>query len=462
MKRNKFAFGLLAAGLLAFGASAASADALDRITFRSGNVVVGEIISETDSEIRVRVIVAGIAGETTYLKRDILSIEHDVVASNVPSGAATPAPGRPALAGDTAAVRDSNVKTVYRIRLDGEFGVDISETPIREAVKDAQRYQPDYLIIELENRWDEGLLGGLAEAQLSDDTAAFDQLWRAEDMEPIFTREIPTEWEKPPKIIFWVRNAMGGAAFLPLICPDIYMSSQAKIGGVGNIDQLFDGVGDEVVREKQRSLRMGHARGMAIQGGYDTRLVKAMCQMHYVLSYRLEGGKPVYFERMPEGPQEVLLTDSGENEEADSMEMRARNQGNDVLTINARIASDLGVSKGTVDTFEDLIFALGIARNHQVIEGRANAIIEAWKTGIANYKRDGQRILREYGEIQVNGENARERNRQRSQQIRKLEELLALINKYKEAIDPREYEFPDPTTLRIQIIQLRLQMLLDR
>lgn len=462
MKRNRLATGLLAAVFLAFGPSMAAGDALDRITLRSGSVVVGEIISETDAEVRVRVVVAGIAGETTYLKRDILSIEHDVVESNVPTGAAAPAPGTPAHAGNAPAARDPNVKTVYRIRLDGEFGVDISETPIREAVRDAQRYQPDYLIVELDNRWDAGIFGGFEEEQLGDDVGQFDLFWRAEDIEPIFTREIPAEWDKPPKIIFWVKNAMGGAAFLPLFCSDIYMSSGAKIGGVGNIDELFDGIGDEVVREKQRSLRMGHARGMAIQGGYDTRLVKAMCQKHFVLSYRLVGGKPFYLERMPEGPQEILLTDSGEGPEEDTMEELARNQGNDVLTINAQIGQDLGVSKGTVDTFEDLIFALGIARNHQVIEGRADAIMEAWKTGIANYERDGRRILREYGEIQVNGENARERNRQRAQQIRKLEEMLAHINKYKEAIDPRQYQFPDPTTLRIQIIQLRLQMLLDR
>lgn len=452
---------------LCLPAAALSAD-LDQVTFRDGKVVTGEILEETPTEVKMRVVIAGIEAITTYQRSEIISISHD----SVPSADGAAATGSTGLGSaglvdiksstSPAVARDPNIKTVYFIELEGIFGQDISQTPIRDAVKDAQKYQPDYLVVVMNNRWDEGMEGGLAENEIADDiTGEFDQLFKAEDIEPIFTREIRVDWDKQPKVVFWVKQAMGGAAFLPFISDTIYMSSDSRIGGVGNVDQMFDGVGDEVVREKQRSLRMGHARGMAIQGGHDTRIIKAMTQMHFVLSYRMEGGKPVFLERMPQNSTEFLLTDDGVNERGDGMAERARNLGNDVLTIKPDVGVKIGVAKAIVDTEEELFAALGISRNHEVIKGRGNTILTAWRDGLKAQPRSLQRILQDFQEVQVQGDFS-ERSKARSAKIRKLRDYLALAQKYEEAAPPETWGLPGTQWARVQITLLELEQMADR
>ena len=83
------AAGVLAAlgmtGLVASTASAApaiwmqaSADAPDQLIFRDGRIIEGEVLEETATTVRFLVVVAGIKGEQTYSKADILKIERGV------------------------------------------------------------------------------------------------------------------------------------------------------------------------------------------------------------------------------------------------------------------------------------------------------------------------------------------------------------------------------------------------
>ncbi len=373
------------------------------------------------------------------------------------TASAQPAATPPATSG--AAAEATDTKTVYVMELKGKFGSDISQTPIRQAVADAKKMQPDYLIVVMDNDWtrDEGL------EQLGDDVAgAFDQLFRAEDMDPIFTREIPNEWTKQPTIVFWVKKAMGGAAFLPLCVPDIYFAPTGRLGGVGYIEELLKGGGDEVVVQKQLSLRLRHAEGMAISGGHAPELIKAMCLNSYILSVRFNGDQPEYLERMPANDAEYLLTDDGREANEDGFAERARSEGNDVLTLNAEWAQKLQVSKGTVGTLDDLMFALGIQRNNQVLKGRAESILENWRDGIASYKRDLKTEFAEFEKIMVQGDTARKRNQQRGQKISKLQAAQKIMKKYQEAMNPRRYGYPSYEDVDIMIEKLRTEIRLDK
>ncbi len=372
-------------------------------------------------------------------------------------GAAATVSAQPATSGAAADATDT--KTVYVMELKGKFGSDISQTPIRQAVADAKKMQPDYLIVVMDNDWtrDEGL------EQLGDDVAgAFDQLFRAEDMDPIFTREIPNEWAKQPTIVFWVKKAMGGAAFLPLCSPDIYFAPTGRLGGVGYIEELLKGGGDEVVVQKQLSLRLRHAEGMAISGGHAPELIKAMCLNSYVLSVRFNGDQPEYLERMPANDAEYLLTDDGREANEDGFAERARGEGNDVLTLNAEWAKKLQVSKGTAATLDDLMFLLGIQRNNQVLKGRADSILQSWRDGIASYKRDLKTEFAEYEKIMVQGDTARKRNQQRGQKISKLQAAQKIMKKYEEAMNPRRYGYPSYEDVDIMIEKLRTEIRLDK
>ncbi|MFG0326527.1 MAG: hypothetical protein ACF8SC_04565 [Phycisphaerales bacterium JB037] len=429
----------------------------DRVTFRNGSIVEGEILEETATSIKMRVEMYGISTVTTYDKNDILTIKRGIAVES-PATPATPA--TPASGGDRPAVSvtpSSSASRVYIVELEGGFGREITQTPIREAVEDARKQGADYLIFVLDAEWRANQF-----EELPDDAAAFDQLFRAEDMHPIFMNEIPVEWEKQPEVVFWVKQAMGGAAFLPLICDTIYFAPDARMGGIGNLSTLFGSTGDEVVRQKQYSLRMGHAEGAALHGGYPVELVRAMAQVERVYSYRLVGGKPVFIEGEPNPANgEVLLTDDGQGENEDTIQELARSEGNDVLTLNADLARKLAISKGTVETLDDLLFSLGISRNYVRVDDRSGKILESWAEGVENAERRLRTLMQEFNEIQVQGDY-RERTRARGQRRRLLEQMQGIIRKYEESLNLRQIGVPDVATLQAMIERIKLEQLADR
>lgn len=464
--------GTLAAGLIGL-ASAAGAPAVasaqasqpekvvatDQVIFKSGRIVEGKVLEETAAKVKMIVVIGGMSVQTEYDMADVLSVKRDALTPDAvatPASKPTPASARTA----SPATPASNSTKVYTIHLKGWFGEDISQTPLRDAVKDAKQYEPDYLIIVMENDWDAKRFGGMGD--IPDEAGFFDQFRRAEDMDPIFTAEIPREWEKQPKIVFWVKRAMGGAAFLPLVCKDIYFSSEAKLGGIGGLEKSFGSTGDEVVREKQFSLRIGRAEGMAITGGYDPRLIKALARTEYVLSVGFEGGSPVFYEGMPRAERgEILLTDDGEGENEDNIQDLARGLGNDNLTLKADIAYKIGLSKGTADTFEDLMRELGIARTYTQIDGKSDQIFKNWSEGLERAKRDCQRIWEDFQRVQVGG-SYEDRKRARGQQIRLLDDLERLLRRYEEALNPGQLGVPGSGDIGIMRERIRLEQLRDR
>lgn len=411
-----------------------AANTHDVLLFRDGKMLYGKIVSETATTIRLKSeqkvsTGKGIPFETDFKKADILKIDRNVPIANAPKASDTDTPSASAdiPKKTTDAAVDPDAKRVYVMELTGRFGRDISQTPIREALDDARRQNADYVVVVLQNDWDLANRGD----ELDDDAAAFDELFRAEDMAPIFTKEIPEKWRNQPKVIFWVKKAMGGAAFLPLICSDIYFHPEAKMGGIGNLTRLFN-QGDEVVKQKQYSLRMGHAEGLANTGGYDYRLVRAMATTEYVLSVSYEGGKPVYHERMPEGPAETLLTDDGKNSSQDTDKDVVAGEGNDVLTLNAKLARDLQISKGTVETLDDLLFELGISRHAVVLnQGKEGQYTKAWATAVKNSIVQFRKLRQQVDEIPVTG-NFNERARARGQKKKLLNDMKAIVRRFAE------------------------------
>lgn len=407
-----------------------AASGKDVVLMRNGQRYVGKILSETDTTVKMRFELSGITGETELAKNEILKIERasaaDASASTdkTATGPANPPePAKPA----KPSTDDEGKQKVYYMELTGKFGKDISQTPLRDAMDDAKKLGASTVIVYLENDW--SLFQGMQEK--GDDTAAFDELFRAEDMEGVFSDDL-RQWPTPPRIVFWVKKAMGGAAFLPLVCPDIYFHSEGRMGGIGNLTHLFGSTGDEVVRQKQYSLRLGHAEGMANKGGYDPVLVRAMAIPEIVLSVRFEGGKPIYFEgRLPQGPDEYLLTDDGKDSNKDTDAQLVKGEGNDVLTLNAKLAKDLLVSKGTVDTRDDLMFELGLQRSGVIVEGRGKQIMKAWRDGVDAAIRDIPKLRGQAAEIQVSG-SFQERSKARGQKKRLLMQVQSLLKKYKE------------------------------
>lgn len=421
----------------------------DTILLRNGTVLEGRILGETATEIEFEVVVAGITGKRTVERSQILSITRAAgetkPATGTKNNTSKPTGGTP-----STATAETGPK-IYMIPWTGEFQRDVNLTPMRRVMEDAKKVQPDIIIIKVDCDFK---IYGEEQQDWQNQPGSFDQLEIARQLDPMITdaiREDP-QWKVKPRLVFWVRKALGGSAFMPFITPEIYYTSDAKHGGIGYLDYLFAGVGDEVVREKQRSLRLARAEGIALKGGHPAVIVRAMARVDQVLSVNFVGGKPEFHE---DTSGEVLLTDDGSTEAGtrDTVDEILRFNGNDVLTLTADMAERLGISKGTVDTETQLFEKLGITRVTPQKVGKAEAILEEWSKGVAEAEFTIRRLARDLERVEVKApggwtERAQARGRQKSI----IKDILAYLEKYKESINPRNIG-ADPNQL---ITQLKL------
>ena len=135
--------------------------------------------------------------------------------------------------------------------------------------------------------------------------------------------------------------------------------------------------------------------------------------------------------------------------------------GNDVLTLNADLARKLAISKGTVESLDDLLFSLGISRNYVRVDDQSDKIMESWADGVDNAERRLRTLMQEFGQIAVQGDY-RERTRARGQRRRLLEQMQGIIRKYEESLNLRQIGVPDVATLQAMIERIKLEQLADR
>jgi hypothetical protein len=421
---------------LAFPAIIATADEPDVLILRDGREIIGKVVSETDAVVTFKGKVKGSGIEFTneYKREDILSLKKGVSDSapkKEEGKSELPATNSKTNSEPPSSSESSGHPKVYVLPLEGVFGQDITQTPMREAVRDAKRLGVDVLILRLNNEWKDEK-NPFKEKLADDEKLDFNGLFRYEEIAPVITDEIVREWPKQPKVVCWVKNAMGGAAFIPLCVPNIYMAEDARIGGIGGLEYLLEGVGDITPQQKQYSLRLGHARGWAIKGGYDARIVDAMAVVKVVLSYRYVGDKVEFLDRLPESADEVLLTWAG----GDSVGDRIRGTGKDWLTITAKIGKDIGISKGTANTEDELLFQLGLDRDRELVRGNADKIMGGWKKRIENVKKEILLAIETFRDTPVEG-TYEQRQAAYGKRMRALESISKLTSQYAEALLPQ-------------------------
>lgn len=491
-------------------ASKADASAKPRrviVIFKNGNQLEGELLSESDASIRLRVVVAGIKAETDYNRSEIKEIkdvktaeepkpaapttapESDAAPAPAPDAPAVPAvdPSAPPVAGDLSGLEDEaainfgdqswrvttraapsepNGRKVYILNMNGEFGRDVSYTPMKEVLRDMKKYQPDVVVCFFNHTF--GRFGQNRE-DVEVDLGSFDQLGQASQIAALLIDEIRDDpgFKTKPRMVAWIRKAMGGAAFLPFIFKEVYFTPDGLHGGIGELEHIFDGRGDERAREKQYSLRQARGEGLAIMGGHDPLIMRAMARTDFILSYKVENGQVVFLPgKTNEAADEILLTDDGKDSRADSVGDWLRGLGNDTLTLKPDVAFRLGFSKGTAERLDDLMYQLGEARNYVVVRGRGNAILREWSKQVGDAETQFSTLFRKFGDVRVKapGDYAA-RTRARGEQKQILLKIKALLEKYKEAINPRRIRgAPEQWTTEIDSIIQRIeaQQLADR
>lgn len=407
---------------------------VDRLIFKNGNVVEGKIISETDSEVEILVMFRGISAKTTYKKSEILHIDHAVAKpagdAPAPGQTRTTKPAEEAAAATKPAVPEGAPK-VYLMQLKGDFGWNISKTSLQTAFDDAVSFNPAVIVVKLD-------CGTLRKG--------FDGLWTSEDLGPIVEDVIAGGH----RVVFWIKRASSGAAFLPFVSPEIYFMTEGKLGGIGDLSD-FD-IGDKLVNEKQISLRLGHAEGFAIKGGYDPLLIRAMARREMWLAWKRVNGKNVYLDHEPrpeDGDGWTILSDDGEGKNKDEYSF----EGNDVLNLNAEWAYKLDVSKGTADTIEELVYRLpDIGRDYQVVEGKSKQIIDDWSDRIERAKGELKRLQADLMENKP-GVDART---QLAIKKRTLEQIRGILSIFAEVLDPKG---ETRAQIDVQLEQIRQQFL---
>ncbi len=391
-----------------FATAAAVADEpLDRIILKNGQVIEGRVLSETDTQVEMLVMVGGISAPATYSKSNILSIERGVV-QPVADSRRPSSPSASPRATDRSESRPGAAR-LYVMRLNGNIGFEISKTPLRQAFDDAMASNPDAIVVRLD-------AGSFPEG--------FDGMWGAEALAPIVTDAI----NAGHRVVFWIKRAEAGAAFLPLVCPEIYFTSDGRLGGVGDLADF--NVGEDVVNLKQISLRIGHAEGLAITGGYEPKLIRAMSLKPEWLAVRFRGGAPEYitWEPRPEdGDDWHILTDNGEGKNKDEFSF----EGNDVLTLNADWAFRIGVARGVVDTIDDLAFELNIGRDYEDISGRSVSILNSWRDRVRRARTQLQDLNEELGQAGRGRGDAAALGRQ----INTLRQMRSLYTAFEEVFD---------------------------
>lgn len=449
---------LLAGALAASVAFGAVAEPTHELLLTTGDTVKVEILEETETQIKVNVYYGSLSAPRTFQRSEIITTTA-LTADGTP---ATDAP-RAAAANNTSTKRPADAVPVYAFELDGELGWDISPTPVREKMAEAREAGAEIVIIKLDNDR-RGVPEWVDEALVADE-GAFDTLFFASELVPSLTSEVRADWKNQPRIVFWVERAMEGMAFIPLLKPDIYFTSDGRMGGVGNLDELFGSTGDEVVRDKQKSLRQGQVEGYAIEGGHNTAIVRAMTKRSISLWFRLENGLPVFDERTdntpPIGGGWIQLTDDGQDDREDTDRQIVRLEGNDTLTLDADTAFKIGFSDGTANSIEDLLFELGIEDRAYLIDDEngdgladgSERIGETWNRGLTSALRTLRNIDRDIANIRV-PENAGDRAQQirEAQTLRILKRAIQLLNRYEEVFDPNENWRVD-LELRIQQIE---------
>ncbi len=430
----------------------------DRIVLRSGRIVDGKILDETETQITMNVVMNGITAKTTFLKTEVLEIKRGVNTSAPPTVAVKSpqpdpikkkeVPAKEDKEPDSAANEDDpDLTRLYLVEIEGRFGFDVSKTALANLFKEADKELADTIpapgdsdrtIVDPAKRDRNIIVIKMNTGSQPGDNTIF----AAEDLAPVVKEQIV---DRGRRVVFWIELAAGGAAILPFVSPDIYFTPEGRLGGIADLDKF--NIGDHMVDEKQISLRIGHAEGFLIKGGYGEHIpaLHAMLRKQYWLFVRFEGGKPIYLEKEPDegDPHEwVLLSDDGEGENADEAALI----GNDMFLLEPDWAEKLGISDGTAETIDDLAFRLGVQRHYKAIEkNRGQKALDAWKTGIddaiknvlpeeTETTRRGK-LWREYDDIPPGGDFT-ERKRSRGRKINILRQIRAIVAQYAEVLDP--------------------------
>ena len=249
---------------------------------------------------------------------------------------------------------DNRVPVVYVVPMSGQMGTDIHPSIYDEVIKDALKVKPDVIVYQLKSADIDNnfYLAG------NDDRREFGMAKIEEYRELV--RALHQKLDA--RQVMWVEDSVGLGSLLALSWPELYMSDGARLWGLSRVAQMAAGWSDPDVASKMLNAWVGMGNGFLQIGGYPLEIGWAMMRPEYVLSASFKGREVTW------------ANDTGGQWVVDS-----NKEG--VANFNASLAEDMGLSEGTVENLDDLMFLLGY-REYDEVESGKNIVekyVEDWR-----------------------------------------------------------------------------------
>lgn len=214
----------------------------------------------------------------------------------------------------------------------GQIGTDIHSSVYEKVVKDVKAKKPDLLILKLES-FDRKRRDWLGDDTRREEMGRFDREDARKTLN-FFTKDLGDI----PQVM-WVKDSVGFGTVFALAWPYMYTDGEARLYGLARVNEFTQHPDPEVQRKFEAAF-ISIVNGFLKEGGHPDVLGLAMIRPEKKLSVSFKGRE---LEWRPDTTGTIVV-DSDENR---------------VANFDARLAEDLGLSRGTADSVEDLMFQLG-------------------------------------------------------------------------------------------------------
>ena len=242
----------------------------------------------------------------------------------------------------------------FGIGANGQVGTDIHSWIYEKVVKDIKAKKPDLIILKLES-WDKPRRDWL------DDRKSREELGRLNAEDARETRRMFAVDVGDIPQVMWVQDCVGFGTAFALAWPHMYTKSDARLWGLSRVNEYTQHPDHEVQRKFEAAF-IGIVNGFLEQGGHPAELGVAMIRPEKKLSVSFKGRE---LEWHADNDGQILV---------DGDEARVAN-------FDARLAEDLGLSRGNADSISDLMFQLGYRE---------------WDDSLNTSGQDGEKIVGDY------------------------------------------------------------------